>query len=255
MKTRLKLSLYVIPYCQKIDFMEMVYMLTTTDDNKHDMFNELYVFPSIEQLLVSQQWDAIEQRIDKIFACASQLAKLQQEHLAEIDYVFIYSCLRFCHLHQISVHAIFDAYLTQKNNPSDVNSPAFLHKKWIAILQALRQESQHGHKKETISLVQKAQAYIRNNLDGDVTLQAISDYMFVHPTTLTRLFKTETGLSIGEYLLQLRMEKAVFLLEQKNMKVCDIARQLGYQSTSYFIQVFKQTYGLTPVQYKSSFLS
>lgn len=64
------------------------------------------------------------------------------------------------------------------------------------------------------------------------------------------LFKKETGLSPGEYLIQLRMEKAATLLQESSRSVTSIAEELGYSSVHYFTRQFTLHYGVAPRYYR-----
>ncbi|TVY07562.1 helix-turn-helix domain-containing protein [Paenibacillus cremeus] len=65
----------------------------------------------------------------------------------------------------------------------------------------------------------------------------------------------ETGVSFGDYILKCRMEKAIKLLQENKLKVYHIAGMLGYQSSHYFIKVFKKYYGLTPQEFKNRLIA
>lgn len=223
-------------------------MFSSGDTCKNLILKELYGFPNLEQLMISEKWDEVSQKVTHIFNYLSRIPDQRHEHCAEAYHVLIYGCLRYCHERQISLHTVFKTHDIASGS-FYTHSPAMMKVKINEILHQIMIES-GSNKKRTIHLVHKAKRYMRAHLDGDVSLQAISDHLYLHPTTLTRLFKSETGKSIGDYLLVLRMEKAALLLQDNDLKVLDIARRLGYQSTSYFIQVFKRRFGVTPVEYR-----
>ncbi|MNJ02448.1 CFA/I fimbrial subunit D [compost metagenome] len=56
-------------------------------------------------------------------------------------------------------------------------------------------------------------------------------------------------------MYRLRMDKAAFLLVQSNDKIYEVAQNLGYMKTSYFIKLFKEKYGLTPQEYRDQLLN
>ncbi len=100
-----------------------------------------------------------------------------------------------------------------------------------------------------LSIVQKVHAFIDKNLDTDVSLQSISDHVYLHPVYLSKVYKLETGEGLSEYINRTRMEKACHLLKNSRRKIYEIAESLGYQ-TNYFIRVFKRQYGMTPQEYR-----
>lgn len=70
---------------------------------------------------------------------------------------------------------------------------------------------------------------------------------------LSRLFKDETGIKFVVYLNNLRLKHALRLLETTNLKVYEIAEQVGYSNLSYFSTVFKKNFGQNPFDYKNTF--
>jgi len=67
---------------------------------------------------------------------------------------------------------------------------------------------------------------------------------------LQRLFKRETGVRIGEWLITLRLQKAAYLLANSYLSVKEIARAAGYEHMSSFIRAFERVYVDTPTRYR-----
>lgn len=65
------------------------------------------------------------------------------------------------------------------------------------------------------------------------------------------LFKTQTGMSPGQYLKALRLEKARGLLETTSLSVKEIRARVGMQDESHFVRDFNRVYGVTPSQYRA----
>ncbi|MNB95484.1 Transposon Tn10 TetD protein [compost metagenome] len=66
----------------------------------------------------------------------------------------------------------------------------------------------------------------------------------------SRIFKKETGSTITEYLLARRVKQACDLLETTRLSIDAIASKLGFNTSAYFISMFKRVYGITPLQYR-----
>ena len=79
---------------------------------------------------------------------------------------------------------------------------------------------------------------------------------FLHKLTntgdLSSLFKKEMQVDFSDYLTEKRITQAKFLLKNSNTSIVDIAGNLGFQSQSYFSNVFKKYTGKTPKQYRYS---
>ena len=65
-----------------------------------------------------------------------------------------------------------------------------------------------------------------------------------------KLFKNYTGLSPGQYYLQLKIEKAKELLCNSNSPIKKIAQELNFDSSFYFSRIFKDKTGLKPTEYR-----
>ena len=84
-----------------------------------------------------------------------------------------------------------------------------------------------------------------------VTTDQLANIANTSSRHLTRLFKEATGITIGNYLEKLRMERAVQLLKE-NTKIQTIASACGLESPNQLRQLFKKHFGVTPSEYKMS---
>ena len=64
------------------------------------------------------------------------------------------------------------------------------------------------------------------------------------------LFKEETGESVTQYVRELRLERAEFLLRTTFLSIKEVMSESGLTSTSHFVQYFKRKYGRTPSAYR-----
>jgi two-component system response regulator YesN len=103
-------------------------------------------------------------------------------------------------------------------------------------------------------LLQDLKEYIQEHLHEDISLQDVADKMFFSTVYFSRFFKKQTGETFSNYLLRIRMEHAVKLL-QKNKKVTEISEACGYHDPSYFTRIFKEYYKYTPKDYARRFIS
>ncbi|HWO33509.1 MAG TPA: helix-turn-helix transcriptional regulator [Candidatus Acidoferrum sp.] len=82
---------------------------------------------------------------------------------------------------------------------------------------------------------------------GDLATQ-----LHLSPSHLQRIFKQETGLRMGEWLITFRMQKAAYLLANTYMSVKEVARAVGYEHLSSFIRAFERKYVVTPTRFRES---
>ncbi len=94
--------------------------------------------------------------------------------------------------------------------------------------------------------------YIEQNYCQDIKISMFSDRYFFSKEYLSKLFKRKYGCGIYEYALKLRMDRAKELISQPDLQVQEISDRLGYSNNNYFSKAFKNYYGLSPTEYKSS---
>lgn len=102
------------------------------------------------------------------------------------------------------------------------------------------------------ALVRKAVMFMRERYMEELTLEAVSGHVHVSPSYFSRLFQKETGQTFTEYATKLRLQEAVRLLGKTDHAVYDIAERVGYRNARYFLKLFKETYGMTPTEYRSA---
>jgi AraC-like DNA-binding protein len=95
--------------------------------------------------------------------------------------------------------------------------------------------------------------FIEENGDRQLSLNEIAQSINVSPWHLCRLFRTGTGTSVNQYLLNLRMQKAKELLETTCLRVKEIMNQVGIRDESHFARTFKKLFGVSPSQYRAMY--
>jgi transcriptional regulator GlxA family with amidase domain len=100
------------------------------------------------------------------------------------------------------------------------------------------------------SRVQIAVAFLESNLHRKITSSELAQAANLSSSHLSRLFKSQTGLSPGEYLRRLRMEKARHLIATSLLSVKEIMVAAGYNSKSHFVRHFKRSFRATPSEYR-----
>jgi two-component system response regulator YesN len=106
---------------------------------------------------------------------------------------------------------------------------------------------QHSH-----HIVQRVRHYIDQNLGGDLSLTRIGEWISLNPYYLSRLFKQLTGDNLTETIMEVRLERAKQLLLDTNLRIVDIAAQVGFESNAYFHRFFKKATHLTPQEFRES---
>lgn len=93
----------------------------------------------------------------------------------------------------------------------------------------------------------------QNYSNSQMTVASIAEYMELHPTYLSMMFKEETGYRLLDYIMGYRIGKAKSLLIQASRNsIEEIAHQVGYDNVRTFVRIFKKYEGVTPAQYRKA---
>lgn len=87
---------------------------------------------------------------------------------------------------------------------------------------------------------------LEEHYQEDLSAERMAELFDYSAAYLGKLFRRENGISIGQYLIGVRMEKAAGLLLGTDMKIVDIAHQVGYADELHFQKLFKKKTGKTP---------
>ena len=104
---------------------------------------------------------------------------------------------------------------------------------------------------EDSRLVRRAKDYIADHKFDPIKLEQIARALNVSTFHFCRRFKLETGLTFVEYLSRVRIERAKLLLHNKNLRVSEIAYEVGFQSLTHFNRTFRKLVGSSPTEYRS----
>lgn len=107
-------------------------------------------------------------------------------------------------------------------------------------------------KTEMSRIVLRATRMVQQEYMANLTIQQMAERLHVSVNYLQSQFKKEVGSTIRQYMTDVRIEQAKRLLIQSACKVADVAGQVGYRDTDYFVRVFREATGLTPNEYRRS---
>lgn len=104
-------------------------------------------------------------------------------------------------------------------------------------------------------LVLRAMEYLNRNYSSHVTLKSAAETLYISPNYLSELFSKTAGVRFSDYLLQIRMEKARFLLQNVSYRISDITEMVGFTDSRYFSSSFKKVCGMTPKEYRNQYVN
>lgn len=93
--------------------------------------------------------------------------------------------------------------------------------------------------------------YMKNNYgNSGLTVEQIAESAGLSASRFSVLFRQEMGQTVNDYLTEIRISQAVFLLENSNCKIYEISELVGYKSSQYFGQIFSQKTGYKPLHFR-----
>ncbi len=98
----------------------------------------------------------------------------------------------------------------------------------------------------------RARSLVREFYSTGITLEEMAQKLNITPEYLSTQFRQEVGETFSSYVRNYRIAKAKELLLGTNLKLQQIAQQVGYTDAKYFSQVFKKTTGMLPAEYRQN---
>ena len=92
--------------------------------------------------------------------------------------------------------------------------------------------------------------YIQANYAQDLDNRTLAEQFGYHPNYMSRLILERTGSSLHQYLLRIRIQNALYWLQNSDLPISEIAQQVGFKNVSYFSQYFKKCTGYSPSAFR-----
>lgn len=101
------------------------------------------------------------------------------------------------------------------------------------------------------AIIKKLQKFVLSSYcREDFSLTQAAEYVGMSPQHVSRIFRREMGITFIDYLTQVRLQRAIELFEDENIKMYEIAERVGYATQHYFSSVFRKALGVSPLEYK-----
>lgn len=220
---------------------------------------------------------SIEQPLPNMHSCIISLANgLQQHDLANIKSALnllednltpIHSMHSLTAIHMYhKISNLYIDYIVQFHLAEKIALKIGLYKLyninqfdcWKDVIQYYRQlsevllntlnEEENSSREYIILQIKK---YIQENLNRQLSLTEVSNYVNYNSSYVSRLFRQITGENLSQYIMQKRIEKAKEYLTEGNESIQNIAEKLGFETSQYFSSVFKKITGHSPRDYRN----
>lgn len=123
---------------------------------------------------------------------------------------------------------------------------------WLS--RALKSEwenSMKKHQEKLKEMLKSARDFIDEKYMEDIGLNDIANYIYLSPSHFARVFKRMFDVSPIQYLLSVRIEHSKELLEQTEMKIGDIALQVGFSAQQRYNEIFRKQMKMSPGEYRA----
>ena len=101
------------------------------------------------------------------------------------------------------------------------------------------------------SSLDKVMEFIRAHYMEDITLSQIAENVYMNPSYISRMVKAQTGKNVTDLITEMRMEKAIALLQTTDLKIYKIAERVGYTNLQYFYRMFRKITGKSPSDFRA----
>lgn len=228
-----------------IHYRDVQFKESKSDSDTMHLLNELkfYLKSGLED-------DAIN-TVKEVFS----LIDVKSENALKLIHVSALNIISVCFSVSLELKENFDdIYLSEINTYNKIVNIETLPE-MIEFLSSIVINTIKAVNKEQINninnLIDNVKKFIEENLsDSNLSLSFVAKHFYLNPSYLSRTFKKETGINFIEYLTNKRMEKAISLIKEKNMKSFEIANAVGIQDPNYFSSCFKKYTGLNVSEYK-----
>ena len=175
---------------------------------------------------------------------------LQKEECVEFRFVFAATIKRVLQCVGKTTEEVFgEGNIIYLELAMCKNNVALYEKIW-EMFEKIIDILKHENVKDDDELIVKITRFIQSNYRRDLSLQEIADIFNVSTFYISRLFRMKKGITFKEYINTLRIEKAKqILLENPDITVLELAKQVGYNRSETFYRVFKSIEGDTPKGY------
>ena len=181
-----------------------------------------------------------------------EMVRLLKSKQVEAGYIFLTAHQKFTYVHSALKLEAVD-YLLKPFRYEDLKSSI------EKVREKLLMKSQRSKGKIDIekkihaknNYIKETISYVKNNYVKDISNITVAEYLDINSAYFCRLFKKETGYTFGQYLTHYRIKVAADLLANFDIRVSEVAEQVGYTDSNYFSQIFKKTMGITPREYQN----
>lgn len=202
-----------------------------------------YLKAELQRIVGLSSEEEIEEFVERIFA------QFDIENLSnKRQFVYLFRALLQIIVSEYGEQSEDILMLSEKY--SSINSDDL--KKWCtAALRECKMRISEDTNAKLDTRVKKMKEFIDKNYSHIDKLQMVADAVYLSINHASYIFKKQTGYTMYDYLVKVRLESAKHLLDETFDKIYEISDKVGYKSPTYFTSLFKQYMNMSPKEYRA----
>lgn len=137
-----------------------------------------------------------------------------------------------------------------RSNNRELLENELLHRLSTELLLWQKEKDTAGYTDSTLSKLQEIRSYLDAHYTEKLSLDELANRFYISKYHMSREFKKNFGITMGNYLTSLRITKAKEMLRFSDLQIETIARNCGIEDNSYFNKVFQKAEGITAREYR-----
>ena len=155
------------------------------------------------------------------------------------------------HNQQMILQKLRQASALQRQENTEFQTRNIFSEIWLLFLEEIKEQPAHTVNFQNQERLQSMLAYIHGNYSEKLTLEEIAAAASVSTRECIRCFRNTISKTPIEYLMEYRLNMARKFLDETGLSITDVSLQCGFSSNAYFGKIFREKYGMTPLQYRN----
>ena len=224
-------------------------------ENSYSKFSDLvaeweYHIPHLKKYLSSGYRDEFFNLINKMTLPFDSTKYISSPVVIEFYYTIVNELIHFVNINKLFEQISFKVNLLEITDISHFPSWQEAKSALLHAADIIFETANSGDREISSQIIRRLKEYIQTHLDGDLSLNALSDMAGLNPFYLSRYFKQFEKMNISSYIEKMKMEKAAVLLKNTDLKILEIAESLGFTTSSYFSIRFRKQFKISPQEYR-----
>jgi two-component system, response regulator YesN len=219
---------------------------SSVDGNK---INEIDI-KCLQDIITSKNKDRITDFLDAIFNRPELSQALSRPFAQSIAVEILFSISNYIKKNSVGSAPRFENLKMSFSSSLSVKSLEDV-RKWLQQVLSATIDFISSEEANANPLVKQVLTYINANYTKELSMKSLSDTFKVNAAHLGQLLKKETGEMFSDYLNRIRVEKAMELLSNTDLKAGKISEMVGYLDSNHFFKCFKKVTGISPTEYRN----